>query len=252
MTTQRLHEASTHAASSNGAAKAELGEFGFFIDGQSIIRKMPSQEVRSPYDDALVADCPPCRAKQCRNGDRAVRRGIRGDARCRAGNEARCCWKRSAPDRRRRDEFAHTIALEAGKPIRTARAAKWTERPLPSRWPPKRHGVSTGRSSAGLVAGNDGRVGQIRHIPRRPVVGISPFNSPLNLVAHKVAPCLGRQAAQSSCGQRPQTPVSSFKLAQPGRSKRAGPRPASPSSPARPKTPMPWSRTTAASWRPYR
>ena len=35
-----------------------------------------------------------------------------------------------------------------------------------------------------------GRMGILRRFPYGPVLGITPFNFPLNLVAHKVAPAL--------------------------------------------------------------
>src|SRR6202000_3381656 len=38
--------------------------------------------------------------------------------------------------------------------------------------------------------GGVGRTAMIRRVPRGPVLGITPFNFPLNLVAHKVAPAI--------------------------------------------------------------
>ncbi|HMP80202.1 MAG TPA: aldehyde dehydrogenase family protein, partial [Pirellulaceae bacterium] len=53
-TSERLRQATTHTAATNGAANAELGEYGFLIDGQHH-HSQDAIEVRSPYDDALVA-----------------------------------------------------------------------------------------------------------------------------------------------------------------------------------------------------
>ena len=63
------------------------------------------------------------------------------------------------------------------------------------------------------LPGNDGRVAHVRRVPLGPIAGISPFNFPLNLVAHKVAPAL---AAGNPIVLRPasQTPVSALKLAE--------------------------------------
>lgn len=98
--------------------------------------------------------------------------------------------KMAAEIGRRREEFARTIALEAAKPITFARgetdravatftfaaeeARRFTGEVVPV------NGQSTGR----------GRTGWTERIPRGIVFGISPFNFPLNLVAHKVAPAL--------------------------------------------------------------
>src|SRR5262249_57021297 len=35
-----------------------------------------------------------------------------------------------------------------------------------------------------------GRIAVVRRVPRGPILGISPFNFPLNLVAHKIAPAI--------------------------------------------------------------
>src|SRR3970282_2059068 len=61
------------------------------------------------------------------------------------------------------------------------------------------------------LPGTEGRQAHIMRVPLGPVVGITPFNFPLNLVAHKVAPAL---AAGDSIIIRPasQTPVSALKL----------------------------------------
>src|SRR5207245_1250153 len=63
------------------------------------------------------------------------------------------------------------------------------------------------------IPGNDRRVAHVRRVPLGPIAGITPFNFPLNLVAHKVAPAL---AAGNPIVLRPasQTPTSSLKLAE--------------------------------------
>ena len=40
------------------------------------------------------------------------------------------------------------------------------------------------------LPGNEGRRAEIRRVPLGVIAGISPFNFPLNLVAHKVAPAI--------------------------------------------------------------
>src|SRR5256885_1280297 len=61
--------------------------------------------------------------------------------------------------------------------------------------------------------GTEGRTAHVRRVPLGPIAGITPFNFPLNLVAHKVAPAL---AAGCPIVLRPasQTPISSLKLAE--------------------------------------
>ena len=114
---------------------------------------------------------------------------------------------------RRRDQFATTITAEAGKPIADAKrevsraiqtftvAAEEAKRipgeVLPLDWTP----------------GTDSHLGILRRFPIGPVLGITPFNFPLNLVAHKVAPAL---AAGNSIliKPAPQTPLTALLLAE--------------------------------------
>jgi glyceraldehyde-3-phosphate dehydrogenase (NADP+) len=111
----------------------------------------------------------------------------------------------------RREEFARTIALEAGKPIQTARGEA-------------DRGVSTfqfaseeARRFTGETVPVDtqalgrGRFGWTERIPRGVIFGITPFNFPLNLVAHKVAPAL---ASRNSIiiKPSPRTPLTSLML----------------------------------------
>jgi glyceraldehyde-3-phosphate dehydrogenase (NADP+) len=88
------------------------------------------------------------------------------------------------------DELAELLTLESGKPIKDARGEV-------------ARGAMTFRTAAEEAlringewlpldwsAGNRGRSGIVRRYPIGPVAGISPFNFPLNLAAHKVAPAI--------------------------------------------------------------
>ncbi len=90
----------------------------------------------------------------------------------------------------RHEEFAKTLSEEAGKPITDAR--REIDR-----------GIQTFRLAAeestrivgetipmDLTPGAEAYTASVRRFPLGPVLGITPFNFPLNLVAHKVAPCL--------------------------------------------------------------
>src|SRR5262249_44404075 len=55
--------------------------------------------------------------------------------------------------------------------------------------------------------------GQWQRVPRGPVLAITPFNFPLNLVAHKVAPALAC-GASVVLKPAPQTPLTALRLAE--------------------------------------
>ncbi len=90
----------------------------------------------------------------------------------------------------RLDEVASLITAENGKPIMWARAE--AQRAVSTfRW-----GAEEARRFGGELqrldteAATKGRAAIIRRFPYGPVLGISPFNFPINLVAHKIAPAL--------------------------------------------------------------
>ena len=96
--------------------------------------------------------------------------------------------------RRRLDEEAETcaelITAESGKPISWARVE--VRRAVSTfRW-----AAEEARRFSGQVQRLDtdtsaeGRMALVRRFPRGPVLGISPFNFPLNLVAHKIGPAI--------------------------------------------------------------
>ncbi len=94
----------------------------------------------------------------------------------------------------RAEEIAQLITAESGKPIRWSRAE--VQRAVSTfRW-----GAEEARRFSGELqrldtdAGGTGRLALTRRAPRGPVLGITPFNFPLNLVAHKVAPALAAGA----------------------------------------------------------
>jgi glyceraldehyde-3-phosphate dehydrogenase (NADP+) len=111
----------------------------------------------------------------------------------------------------RAEEFARTIALEAGKPIKTARTE--VERAVAT----FTYASEEARRFAGEVVPLDGqatgagRTGWTERVPRGVVFGITPFNFPLNLVAHKVAPALASRNA-IIVKPSPRTPLTALLL----------------------------------------
>ncbi len=112
----------------------------------------------------------------------------------------------------RHEEFAQSIAAEAAKPLKTARVE--AARSVGT----FRFSAVEARSLAGDMIpmdANDAGVGKLAFTLRIPVgvvAAISPFNFPLNLVAHKVAPAI---AAGCPVVLKPasQTPLTSLLLA---------------------------------------
>ena len=96
----------------------------------------------------------------------------------------------SAGIRERREELGRLITLESGKPIRDA-LVEVDRASLTFRLGAEEAERMTGELiPLDLMASSEGRIGVTRRFPIGPVAGISPFNFPLNLAAHKVAPAL--------------------------------------------------------------
>lgn len=91
----------------------------------------------------------------------------------------------------RREAFARTIAGEAGKPITDARAEVGRAIFTFSVAVEETKRLGEGEViPLDLIASGEGRTGLTRRFPVGPILGISPFNFPLNLVAHKIAPAV--------------------------------------------------------------
>jgi acyl-CoA reductase-like NAD-dependent aldehyde dehydrogenase len=110
------------------------------------------------------------------------------------------------------DGLALTIAAEAGKPLKTARVE--AERCVDTL---TFSAVEARKLSGGTVpmeasAAGVGKLGVMMRVPYGVVGAISPFNFPLNLVAHKLGPAI---AAGNAVVLKPagQTPISALKLA---------------------------------------
>jgi len=96
----------------------------------------------------------------------------------------------SAGIRERREELGRLIALEAGKPIRDA-LVEVDRASLTFRLGAEEAERMTGELiPLDLMPSSRDRVGITRRFPIGPIAGISPFNFPLNLAAHKVAPAI--------------------------------------------------------------
>jgi acyl-CoA reductase-like NAD-dependent aldehyde dehydrogenase len=171
-----------------------------------------SLPVTAPFDGSEIGRIPACGPDDV---DRAVRSAKAALA---AGPLPR--WKRAdVLDRaarllaERRDEFAAIIAREAAKPIKTARIE--AERAVGT----FQFAAAEARTLAGdvvaldAIASGEGKVGFTLRLPIGVVGAISPFNFPLNLVAHKVAPAI---AAGCPVVLKPasQTPFSAITLAE--------------------------------------
>jgi acyl-CoA reductase-like NAD-dependent aldehyde dehydrogenase len=111
------------------------------------------------------------------------------------------------------EENAALIAREGGKPLKWA-TVEATRAVSTFRWASEviRHGTDEAMR-LDTEASLGSRMGILRRFPIGPVLGITPFNFPLNLVAHKVAPSLAI-GAPIVVKPASATPIGSLRLAE--------------------------------------
>src|SRR3954470_15906758 len=169
-------------------------------------------EVKSPYDETLIARVPKGDAALVDKAtDAAAAAFAKGDFP--AHKRAAVLDRAAELVAEREDDLTMTIAAEAGKPVKTARVeaqrcvgtlefSAVEARSLTGEMVPMDAGVA-----------GEGKLGIVIRVPYGVVGAISPFNFPLNLVAHKLGPAI---AAGNAVVLKPagQTPICAIKLAE--------------------------------------
>jgi acyl-CoA reductase-like NAD-dependent aldehyde dehydrogenase len=190
----------------------ELGELPVLLRGER--RETDSRvAVRSPYDGRLVAIVHRAGPPEIEDAIAGAVEAFETTRRLPSWQRERVLERVADAIARDREELARTIALEGGKPVKTARLevdrAAFTFR-VAAEEAKRIYGEIV---PLDWIPGMERRVAHVRRVPLGPVTGITPFNFPLMLVAHKVAPAL---AAGNPIVIRPasQTPVSAHRLAQ--------------------------------------
>jgi acyl-CoA reductase-like NAD-dependent aldehyde dehydrogenase len=180
------------------------------INGEDVSSSEVS-EVHSPYDGRLVGTVPTLTEADI---DRAVAVALerhRGDA-LPAYERAEILDRAAALLASRIDEFGRQVSEEAAKPITTAKVE--ATRAVDT----LRFSAAVARTITGEVVPLDassagvGKLGFVKRVPIGVIGAISPFNFPLNLVCHKVAPAI---AAGCPVVLKPAsaTPLSALKIA---------------------------------------
>ena len=167
------------------------------------------QDVDSPYSGETVARVARASADHARKALDAAERAMSSPLP--AHERAAILDRVAALLKERHDEVAQTISAEAGKPMKAARVE--AERAVST----YTMAAVEARRLAGEVIPMDaspagvGKVAYTMRVPIGIIGAITPFNFPLNLVAHKIAPAL---AAGCSVVLKPagQTPLSALLL----------------------------------------
>ena len=185
---------------------------GFYLNGNW---SMHGREhvIASPFDKSIVAVVYEADRDDVETAIQTAVEAFQVTRKMSSFQRASILRKVAAGIRQRREEFAATICQEAGKPIKTARIE--VDRGI--------YTFEVAAEEASRIYGEyipldtleatAGRWGLCRRFPLGPVFAITPFNFPLNLVAHKVAPAIAA-GCPLILKPAPQTPVTALMLAE--------------------------------------
>ncbi len=191
----------------------EMTEAKKILVGGEWVETGSSLEVRSPYNSALVGVTWLGSASDFSKAAKAATVAFEELKEWPAHKRAGLLKEIADGIAGRAAELAAIISAEAGKPIKEARGevtrAEGTFR-IAAEEATRMGGEVL---PLDVAPGAEGRFGLLRSFPIGPVFGISPFNFPLNLVAHKVAPALA-VGCPIIIKPASQTPISALMLAE--------------------------------------
>jgi acyl-CoA reductase-like NAD-dependent aldehyde dehydrogenase len=191
---------------------ADVATHGFLADGKWM-EEGDLVEVKSPYDGAVVGRVYQGRRQHAEAAIAASVKAFATTRRLPAFERQRVLRRVAEGIGQRKEEFARTLCQEAGKPIKAARTE--VERSIFT--------FTVAAEESTRIYGEylpldwqeftAGRWGIVKRFPLGPIAGITPFNFPLNLVAHKVAPAIAA-GCPMVLKPAPQTPLSSLLMAE--------------------------------------
>ncbi len=191
---------------------ADVATHGFLVDGKWV-EDGEVVEVKAPFDGTVVGRVFQGRRAHAEAAIVAAVKAFGTTRRLPAFERQRVLRRVAEGISKRKEEFARTLCQEAGKPIKAARTE--VERAIFT--------FTVAAEESTRIYGEylpldwqeytAGRWGIVKRFPLGPIVGITPFNFPLNLVAHKVAPAIAAGCTMV-LKPAPQTPLSSLLMAE--------------------------------------
>ena len=186
--------------------------YGFYLNGNWLTHGR-EHVITSPFDHSVVAVVYEATRDDVETAIQSAMQAFLVTRKMTSYQRASILRKTADGIRQRREEFARTICHEAGKPIKTARIE--VDRGI--------YTFEVAAEEASRIYGEyipldtleatAGRWGLLRRFPLGPVFAITPFNFPLNLVAHKVAPAIAA-GCPLILKPAPQTPITALMLAE--------------------------------------
>jgi acyl-CoA reductase-like NAD-dependent aldehyde dehydrogenase len=187
-------------------------DLGFLLDGKWITTG-DAIEIRSPGTGQLVGTTRHATAAHAEAAIAAAVRAFETTRKMGGYERQRILRAISSGIEKHREELSRIMALEAGKPLKAARVE--VDRAVFTFSVAAEEAVRVGGEYLPLdwQASTAGRWGIVRRFPLGPITAITPFNFPINLVAHKLAPAIAA-GCTIVLKPAPQTPFTALRLAQ--------------------------------------
>ena len=185
-------------------------EYKFLIDGRWR-QSSKKEEIKNPFNNETIASVYLAEERDIEDAVLSSQRAFEITKKAPAYKRAEILQKIVRGLEHRKEEIAKTITLEAGKPISDSRAEVSRAINTFQIASEEAKRIEGEVIPLDLMQGSENRFGIIRRFPIGPVLGITPFNFPLNLVAHKVAPAIA-SGNTIILKPAPKTPVTALML----------------------------------------
>lgn len=184
--------------------------YPLIIGGKEFLRE-EKLDVLYPLNNKIIHSVSLANEEDLKNSIEKAKAGFEKTKKLSSYKRSKILEKLSELVEKEKEDLAKTIVFEAGKPISQARAE--VERCILT--------IKTAEEESKRLSGEimpldmapwtEGKEGFIKRFPRGILLAITPFNFPLNLVSHKLAPAI---ASGCSFILKPssKTPVISYKL----------------------------------------
>ena len=171
-----------------------MDEYLSLIDGQWV-KSQDTRDVRSPFSGEVVSRFALAGEAQVDSALASATKAFDDTRRTPAYKRAEILLYLRECVAVRREEFARSIAQEAGKPITDARIEVDRAVNVLTLSAEEAKRIEGHVMALDLMPASTGRFGMTRRFPLGPIVGITPFNFPLNLGMHKVGPAIAAGSA---------------------------------------------------------
>lgn len=161
-----------------------------FIVGKKFVSSDKVKQIINPYSNEIAGEVYLANKSHLEESINYLTKAFEQFRKIPSYNRAELLYKISEKISQRKNELANLITLETGKPIKFSRI-EIDRAVLTFRLGAEESSRINGEVlSLDLLKGSENKIGIVRRFPFGLILGITPWNFPINLVAHKISPAL--------------------------------------------------------------